>query len=392
MSAFQPTTPDAFHTLRTCDVPAMNTELESRQASFAGANNRKYPRYPYQPAADPVVNVFHPGSKKMVRYAVSARNLSCSGFGFLHGNFVYPDTRCVVSLEKRDGQRANIPGKVAWCRLHRANVHEIGVQFAQHIEPADFLNVPDQTPGAAAPTQAIRLIGRMLYVDGAAEDRNTMRATLHALGVQPLAVATGAEAAELLKAGVAFDVVTLAEEADDPLCAVALRKLKPRCSELPMLLVGDAARREEALSAGFADVLAKPVERGGLSEVLLQHLPLADTAQKETDSELATLSTLWSDQPMRPLILRHLEELEQHVAALDASCRMNAETTTVLGLLIRIKSLSAGFGYASISRAAQEMLVVKQAGGTDDALESHCKELLKMCRRACMIRYQREAA
>lgn len=87
------------------------------------------------------LRVVHPGGTA-TSHLVRSRNLSVGGVGFLHGQFLYPQTACYVVLPTRWGENVILPGKVGWCRHVTGQSHEIGVRFDQVIQIDEFLD-PD---------------------------------------------------------------------------------------------------------------------------------------------------------------------------------------------------------------------------------------------------------
>jgi hypothetical protein len=68
-------------------------------------------------------------------FIVAPIDLSDTGIGFLHGSFLYPGTRCAVSLKAEDGTLLTAAGKIVRCRMITGHVHDVGVRFEtpQHI-------------------------------------------------------------------------------------------------------------------------------------------------------------------------------------------------------------------------------------------------------------------
>ena len=56
-----------------------------------------------------------------------------------------PDQIRAGGLKALDGQLVPVRGKVMWCRLITGRIHEIGIQFEEPIDLADFVP-PDEEP------------------------------------------------------------------------------------------------------------------------------------------------------------------------------------------------------------------------------------------------------
>lgn len=83
-----------------------------------------------------------------VYFAVRPRDISPSGLGFLHGQFIQPHTPCVMTVivSRRFGLRVN--GTVAHCDHMQKHVHRVGIEFAERIS-MQTLGLPE--PGQQPP-------------------------------------------------------------------------------------------------------------------------------------------------------------------------------------------------------------------------------------------------
>jgi len=103
-------------------------------------------RYPHVRRV--ALRVMHTGGQN-TSHLVRSRNLSVGGMGFIHLNFLYPDTPCHVALQTRHGESVALAGRVTWCRHVSGKSHEIGFRFDQMIEIDEFVP-PDVLAGPAA--------------------------------------------------------------------------------------------------------------------------------------------------------------------------------------------------------------------------------------------------
>jgi len=100
-------------------------------------SRRRHERYRYR-VRGVCVALIRGGEEAML--VVSGRNLSAGGVAFLHAGPIEVGTRCRVRLIDRDGHDQHITGAISHCRCVRAEVHEIGVQFDQTIDPLFFIS------------------------------------------------------------------------------------------------------------------------------------------------------------------------------------------------------------------------------------------------------------
>jgi hypothetical protein len=126
-------------------------ETARDNGGFGHCDQRREPRFPYRLDSSVLVEVMHPGGSR-VRYLVRPRNLSRSGLGFLHGNFIYTGTRCVVMLMTHDGAAVPCTARVVRCRHIQGKVHGVGIKFDRALGSLDdFLSAAE---AAALPRPA----------------------------------------------------------------------------------------------------------------------------------------------------------------------------------------------------------------------------------------------
>ena len=100
-------------------------------------SRRRYERYRYR-VRGICVTLFHGDEEATL--IVSGRNVSAGGVAFLHTDAIEIRTPCQVRLVDRDEQDQHITGAISRCRHVRAEIHEIGVQFDQTIDPRFFVD------------------------------------------------------------------------------------------------------------------------------------------------------------------------------------------------------------------------------------------------------------
>ncbi len=129
-------------TLRLSDRNSRSliSSLDDRSASFAGSNRRRDARLPYRSGGLLPIELIHPGGSTAT-YVVRPRNLSTTGLGFLHGNYVHPGTRVRVPLIDHTKSATWLRGEVARCIHVQDKVHEVGVRFEHPIELENYVEV-----------------------------------------------------------------------------------------------------------------------------------------------------------------------------------------------------------------------------------------------------------
>ncbi|MEL7089318.1 MAG: hypothetical protein AAGL98_12910 [Planctomycetota bacterium] len=78
------------------------------------------------------------------RYLVRTRNVSASGLGFIHHTEVVVGTRALFTAFDKNGQAIALAGVSARADLIEEGVWDIGIQFNQHIDPTQLVDVAGQ--------------------------------------------------------------------------------------------------------------------------------------------------------------------------------------------------------------------------------------------------------
>ena len=140
MVQFNPKLDGAVDTLHITKAQWLEVlhQLEHQGMSLDAADHRHEKRVCYRVMMGMLVDIIHPGGSRAT-FLVRSRNLSQSGTGFLHGNFLHIGTRCTITLPHLDGQIATMGGKVVRCRHIQGKVHEIGVKFDKAITLDEFV-------------------------------------------------------------------------------------------------------------------------------------------------------------------------------------------------------------------------------------------------------------
>lgn len=118
---------------------AILDDLDGQAKPVTGPDARQFPRVPYRRTAKFILQIENPGGSPAVS-VVKSRNLSRTGIGFLHGQFVRPASACGITLLTIDGQWIRIWGTIVRCRRVSDGVHEVGVKFNQPIDRTKFVD------------------------------------------------------------------------------------------------------------------------------------------------------------------------------------------------------------------------------------------------------------
>lgn len=130
----------AYNTLRLSekDKQRLLNQLESNSQRGGVKHGRSEERQTYGQSIEIVIEVIHPGGGA-IRYQVKPRNLSFSGMGFLHGNFLHIGSQCRCVLKAPEGDELEVSATVMRCEYVEAGVHEVGVKFDSEITLDQFV-------------------------------------------------------------------------------------------------------------------------------------------------------------------------------------------------------------------------------------------------------------
>lgn len=112
-------------------------------------NRRVQARYGYHQDAKLICQMSQDLGSTM-QIIVRCRNISIGGLGFLHGSYVHPGTRVVLTLISANKQGYRINGSIVRCRHLTKNIHEVGVAFDETIDLEAMLpGLAEELPDAA---------------------------------------------------------------------------------------------------------------------------------------------------------------------------------------------------------------------------------------------------
>jgi len=257
-------------------------QREMGGANFTSDNRRRAERHLLAHQPNIVVTVCQPDGT-LIRYAVIARNLSETGAAFMHGAYLHIGAGCVVTIQTNEGKWVSVIGQVARCNYVSGKVHEIGVAFKKPISLQRFISVQKPTEIDSDAQPVVRLVGRILYVTGDVEHGRQFRDVITPLSLKSTMVKQVEEAALMIGGRSPFDLVAIDESVVGPDDPAPIKLFAEKGCQIPMLLVTEAKLALEALTrlaeqSGYQGVLQRPARLDQVTNVLLQHLPLADAA------------------------------------------------------------------------------------------------------------------
>ncbi len=326
-----------------------------------------------------------------VAHSVLPRNLSRRGLAFVHGRFVYPDSRCRVTLPMLNGKWCGIEGVIRGCRHVQGIIHEISVVFDETINLMDFVRLTasqterhrteaSQDMDADAEVD-LNSSGRALVIDDTATDRKLYQLWLGKLNLatnEASGVTTTLEAMSHFQ----FDLIMINLELGDESGVELIQHLRGQGFDRP-IIANSASESpqiaEQARAAGANAVLTKPFAIEQLRNAVEDALSIDTGASAVVD---ALYSTLGDDADMAPLI----EEFVSSLAPLSMRLRRaNADQDLkTLNLLCQnLKGAGAGYGFEAITTMARYAMDSLDSAEKDaDGVRKSVNELVQTLRRA----------
>lgn len=362
--------------------------------TVASNNDRRSLRVEFN-IGDLVVCVTHPNRLKAT-YSVVPRNLSRGGVAFIHGQFIYPGSRCEALLPALNKRWLEVAGKVVACRHLSGLMHEVCVAFTQQIDLELFVQLTAQQkarlekevePGAAEPTAE---------GDGADGNPSAERSTepRHAVIADDSASDAALTALWLSQLGYFVKPATDAKEAvghvTDPGIEMVvlnlgiggnrglelIRQLRASGYMGSLLVVspdGDATRRNAALDAGGSAFLEMPFSLNQLQQVIQQLRNGFGEGDKQGASPIYT--SLAADPEMKPLV----EAYVKRVGAMGTELRNalgRADHAGLLRLCRHLKGNGAAYGFEPVTAAARLAIASLEAQNRDlSAVKARVDEL-----------------
>jgi CheY-like chemotaxis protein len=340
-------------------------------------NQRKDTRWTYR-QSDIAVTVEHPAGG-VSRLLLVSRNLSAGGIAFLHSGFLYPNSRCQVTLPKLDGRAHVVNGSIVTCRHVQGLIHEVCIKFDRRIETNQFVPSPE-TAGTDAPesVEMPELHGRVLVVDDSEMDRSLLLHHLKIAGVHLTSVSTSGAALDTVKRDI-VEIVLCDINLESMDGVEFITKLREAGFTGPVVVV-TAESNEERLSAaktaGAGHVLAKPYVPDELLNLMVE--------LHQQIGAVLTQSAIYStadDQPgMTDLISQYIEQARK-------AARKIEKITTDEGLnelrqvCMSIKGSAAGYGFVPVGTLAAEIIKSLDTSRSVRGVSSQIRTLAMMCDR-----------
>jgi CheY-like chemotaxis protein len=348
-----------IQTLKT-DQPLVQELLDTldiAQADFERLDQRESVREKFRRKCS--ARIWQPGGTDAT-YEIVVRNLSRGGLSFVHGGFLYPGTRCEISINTLRGDWQNIRGSVAHCRLVGGRIHEMGVKFNSSIRISDFV--------------ADRLTGRILLVDDAPEFAALTRHHLQRRGLL-VAVAPDGESAYERLTKEPFDIAIIDLELPGIDSLTLIGALRQCGMHIPVVAVSanqDPTLATSSRAAGADEFLQKPMQPKKLAATLASYLRFNDVV----------VSDFSADADMMPFITEFTSRLPTRMYALREVIyqRDLEESLRQIRDLRVTASTDGGCGFSQLSELAEQIEFFLTDAPDWDKVDYHAMELTALCK------------
>lgn len=118
---------------RDCEQMLRNLDMATRPVEEGENQRGEYDRVDVSNDMIAVVKLL-PADSRPTQFRIRCRNISSTGIGFLHGQFIYEKTPCEIILINGQQQGFQLHAKVVRCRFIEKHVHEVGIQFASPVD------------------------------------------------------------------------------------------------------------------------------------------------------------------------------------------------------------------------------------------------------------------
>jgi len=340
-------------------------------------SRRMHERIAYHVPGIPLV-VTHPDSA-VSRFLVCARNISAGGISFLHGGFLYPGSRCELTLPTVWGGQEAVVGQVVSCRHVEKQTHEFGVAFDALIDRRRFITLPGEQALESEPAcpSYTALSGRALMVDSCVMNIELARHHVRESGVEIIGAETASEGIVEIRSK-PIDVVIVNIDAQTAPSESMVLLFRDAGFKGPIIVTTsnpESSRAKGALATGVIEVLTMPLGQAPLIRVLTESL-------SGSGGDLGPIPCLLKNEAgAAELVENYLEYVETLVATLvDGIESENLEE--ILKVCHSLSQSAGGYGYPpleSVAKAAmtalQDSMSVSESLGELQRLRCACSRL-----------------
>ena len=258
------------------DLKELVERLNRESCSGAPDTRRSYDRYLYRAGVVPYVCFRADGAQH--RSVVFPRNISPEGLACLHRGYIHTGAEIHFVLPRHMGEPVIVRGHIRWCRHVSKLLHEMGVQFIDTINPADFCD-PSVIEAylAAAHVEAVlpEVSGNVLVITPDREEQQLLMSGLETTGVNLTCctyIGAGIDALKTSEFDAIICVDDLAEIPADQIVP-ALRAEAPGIPILTLTWTHESSDRSNLASNDQLAYVQRPVDPLAIAAMLSALLP-----------------------------------------------------------------------------------------------------------------------
>lgn len=352
------------------ELIAVAERLE-RQSSQPRLELRRAPRVARM-VCDLHLVVHHPGGTRSC-YIACTRNISRGGVGALMCSFLHEKSRCQAIFENTGTTAC---GRVVRCRHIERNIHEIGIQFDQDIDPRPLV---DPTLWSALELDKVDVgalgAATVLYVGGTELDRELFKFQLMSTGWDIRTAAAPGPVLDAVRTDHIDAIVCDLDLAQQDRHAMIERCRRTGFSGALIAITGDIAERHHELArrAGASAVMTKPVTEEILIAMIVQ------AVDKERSQVRGPLhSTRANDARLRPLIVQFVDQAHRLARELRAALR-EENVLKARDVCTTLRGSATPMGFDVIAKLAEATLVAIDAERNVRSCVEPISELIRSC-------------
>ena len=334
-----------------------------KQPKPAHEGARRGIRVPYN-SSFVTVSITNPGGN-VVKYSVIPRNLSRQGIAFLHGRFIYPDSKCSITLQTLDDENMTMDGVIVRCNHLAGMIHEVAAVFNSPIDLTLFANLTpseeeshteeyENDVSSGKIERGPSEMGTILLVDSYTLDRRLYGAFLDRGGYLCRDAANMQDAIEVLdRYQVDAAVIDVCCEPEYGIALISQLVVAGFSGPILAISVEDDEHvQQTAISAGAHRFISKPVA----SETFIAQINQLVGNGVAADGRGPIVSTFGQDEWMRHLLREFINDSRETVNTLR-SAAFTSDEAQIRQICRQLKGAGGGYGFEEVSQSASEVIM-----------------------------------
>jgi len=344
-----------FDTLRMSqkDIQRLVEDLERGSSQEGAGTHRQSRRWKMRPQRVIVTLVGQTGQR--LNLLVIPRNLSQGGMGFICGNYLHIDSQCFITFRTLGGKGTVVPATVRRCRHVEGRLHEIGVEFAERIDPRNFMIDTDgQLLFNAERVDIDQLEGRVLIMVADPIEQRLLGHYLAESSIDMIFAPSKERGLSLLEEEP--DLVFVDAKLPDGTGIEFLETMREFGHKCPAVLM--SAEKNESLRTTICDfggneVLFKPITQELMQRAAAEYLvAIAEAKRVEAESLNSDQKGGKINRSLRIEFARELRTIADQVnTAFDAG-----QTEIVREKLQMLRATAPGYGFPTIANYSNAIL------------------------------------